>query len=55
MSTLYERSLLEAIECHELFGNHDVAQKLTKEFRDKKSIPSENEREVIKKIVVLKE
>lgn len=49
MNALYERSMLGAIECHELFGEHDMARKLMKEYRDEKNNPLEKENEMIKK------
>lgn len=50
MNALYERSMLGAIECHELFGEHDRARKLTKEYNsEKKKSQKENKDKLIKK------
>lgn len=49
MNALYERTMLGAIECHELFGEHDMARKLMKEYRDEKNNSYEKENEMINK------
>jgi hypothetical protein len=41
--------MLGAIECHELFGEHDMARKLMKEYRDEKNNSYEKENEMINK------
>ena len=42
-----ERALLGAIECHELFGEHDMAKKLQKEYRLEKNKSLEKDKEEI--------
>lgn len=37
MNALYERSVLGAIEYHEIFGEHDKARRLRKEYQDYKN------------------
>ncbi len=49
MNALHERTLLGAIECHELFGEHDMARKLMKEYRDEKNISYEKENKMVNK------
>jgi hypothetical protein len=49
MYALRERALLGAIECHELLGEHNMARKLMKEYRDEKNNPQKKENEMIKK------
>jgi hypothetical protein len=46
---LHERLMLGAIECHELFGEHDMARKLIKEYSDLKYKSQKEENEMIKK------
>ncbi len=54
MNALYERTMLEAIESHELFGKDDMARKLIKEYRDGKNKSQKKESKMIKKIKFLK-
>ncbi len=49
MYALRERALLGSIECHELFGEHNMARKLMKEYRGEKNNPQGKENEMIKK------
>ncbi|MBT3979824.1 MAG: hypothetical protein HOE90_00645 [Bacteriovoracaceae bacterium] len=43
METFYNRSILEAIECHELFGEYDAARSLYEKY-DREAGGSKNER-----------
>jgi hypothetical protein len=53
MSAIYERSMLEAIEGHELFGEHDRAKTLINEYQLRRDRQSRNgDRKVIKNQVV---
>ena len=49
MNARYERSLLGAIECHELFGDHNMAKKLMKEYKDEKNNSQKKGNKMIKK------
>jgi hypothetical protein len=49
MNPLYERSILGAIECHEIFGEHDMERKIIKEYKDVKYKSQKKENKVIKK------
>jgi hypothetical protein len=44
MNNLQERAILEAIECHELSGKHDIAKKLLKEYKDEKNKTNKKEK-----------
>jgi hypothetical protein len=47
MNVLYERSMLGAIECHEIRGEHEMVRKLKQEYRDKKNNSFEKQSEVV--------
>lgn len=56
MKAQYERLILGAIESHELFGEHNMATKLMKEYRDEKknffTEEIEKEKEMINKNIL---
>ncbi len=49
MDALQERAMLGAIEAHELFGEHDMAKKLIKQYSEEKYKSQKKENQMIKK------
>jgi len=47
MNTLNERLVLGAIECHELFGEHDSARKLRNEYNSEKKKNQKRKSEIM--------